>query len=270
MPSVSVCDLANCVRFFSHLFDSFRSFANDLNPESFKYLNINQKLNRVSVKAKPDRMLSFFACSFSRSTSMRASLCAPLFVRPYNSAFCLLAEHWSFRSLCVILLARRLPNRRSHVPMNLPASAIEFLGAYARSSCCVCVANMRFRRCVSRTAARRQRRTQNPAANHPLLQLLVGRGLRRRLACGWWLRRLLAWCTDSAAARKQRIRAVLGVEPVDVTFHRVRDVAPRKLMICTSFPLPMQVALEEFDASKRKPSDTDDVDAAANKRRRVE
>lgn len=85
-----------------------RVFANDLNPESHKWLAHNLKLNKVERKARA-------SCLDARAF-MRA-LCAPRPTEPDGASELLAAR-------------REAGGGRVHVAMNLPASALEFLDTF--------------------------------------------------------------------------------------------------------------------------------------------
>ncbi len=98
-----------------------------------------------------------------------------------------------------------------HVVMNLPASAIEFLDVFVGAF----------------------RREAWPAA----------------------LPRVHCYCfskeVDATADAIARVEQVLGASVPGAEAHVVRDVAPRKLMVCVSFTLPDEVAWAD-DAPKRR------------------
>ncbi|KAF5385376.1 hypothetical protein D9615_001220 [Tricholomella constricta] len=186
-------------------------FANDLNPNSAKYLATNVRNNRVdnlvSVSCEDGR--DFIRSVFRRSSDhpFRASMGPPLSKTQ---------EHHARRRKTKSndLSPLRPPRRRiSHFVMNLPDSAITFLDA--------------FRGVLASDDAGGLREVYDVM---PMVH------------CHCFTREL-----DPAKAEadiRQRVEEQLGAAlTTDVSLHLVRSVAPNKEMYCISFRLPSEVAL---------------------------
>ncbi|GMI40502.1 hypothetical protein TeGR_g14110, partial [Tetraparma gracilis] len=135
--------------------------ANDLNPDSFKYLQENIILNKVSSAVTPS---------------------------------CL-----DGREFIHSLMSRAPSKTPSHVIMNLPATAVEFLDAF---------------------------RSWPAALPPPTVHVY----------CFVKCQSLDA--SDAEAKIRPRVEAALGCAAGELAVHLVRDVAPKKPMCCVSFRLP--------------------------------
>ena len=235
-------------------------FANDLNPESFKWLQENARRNKVANK-------------------VRASCCdARAFIRAFGGVD---AEAWEsvfgekegggggggggggaaeggtaaatatkpMRNPPAALTPPPPPPRTGlryhHVVMNLPATAIEFLDAFAGS----------LRPELFPSAER------DGGAEVPLPRVHV-------------------YCFEKAgeppSTTLRRVAGHLGGEPRDAAVRLVRDVSPNKRMVCVSFTLPAAVALaptgkkEEVEEEEGKEEGTEAEALLRKKRQKTE
>ena len=174
--------------------------ANDLNPESYKWLKVNAKLNHTSVESLSCYNLD--ARDFLRTLRGKAS-----------------TENSDGRAVWV-----------DHVIMNLPQTAIDFLDCF-------------------RGFMYRWRRSSDGEESCELEELPTDRLLPM----------IHVYCFEKepethevgkvpTAAQKavERVEAVLGAQSGGllgkVDIHVVRDVAPKKPMLCLSFRLPEEIA----------------------------
>ncbi|KAF0691346.1 Aste57867_17402 [Aphanomyces stellatus] len=161
-------------------------YANDLNPRSFHYLNVNRKLNKVEAK-----------------------------VRSYNMDGRAFLHH---------LLDSKITF--TQVVMNLPAIALEFLDAFPGKF------------------------DHWDEADLPTINTYC-------------------FTTDMEHPKRDvqaRAEAILGAKLDVVTVHHVRDVAPKKLMMCITFKLPAAAAfsedkLKDLASKKARVTTADDDDA---------
>lgn len=208
-------------------------FANDLNPESFKWLQENARRNKVADK-------------------VRASCCdARDFIRAFGGVD---REAWervfgeqkgepkkkegggekdeanaaakatttTIRNPPAALTPPPPPPREGlryhHVVMNLPATAIQFLDAFRGS-----LSPELFPSSLPPSK-------ENQSENQHLL-----------------MPRVHVYCFEKAgepaATTISRVAEYLGGEPPDTEVRLVRDVSPNKRMVCVSFTLPAAVAV---------------------------
>ncbi|KAJ1563156.1 tRNA (guanine(37)-N1)-methyltransferase, partial [Cladochytrium tenue] len=170
-------------------------YANDLNPASFKYLEINSAKNKVENLVKPFNMdgREFIKKSLDvlNSTSPDASTTSPGNLAPFQ---------WF-----------------SHYIMNLPATAVTFLDAFRG--------------------------------------LFNGREQHFKTA---ELPTIHCYCfskaDDCEADALRQVQESIGcqIPPGDVRVHRVRDVAPKKEMLCVSFKLPREAAFHGPPKSEKR------------------
>lgn len=171
-------------------------FANDLNPASFEYLKKNVEKNKVSHRVVP---FNQDGMDFIRNA-------ASIFKDPdtWN-----LLDSYRKRSRKDRNLHKKLkaPSTINHFVMNLPASAIDFLGAF-----------------------------NGIFATHEDLAALS---------------RTLVHCYCFSAAHDMEADVIhraskslgFSLSSQDIVeVYRVRDVSPKKEMLCLSFRLPRQVA----------------------------
>ncbi len=174
--------------------------ANDLNPRSHHYLTLNIQKNKVERH-----------------------------VTPYNQ---------DGRAFVRAMASQKMPVH--HILMNLPASALEFLDAFAEGG----------------------------GEDGGLFDYLVERPFVH-VYC-------FSKADDPTAEALARASATLGFPLVQgeggVTVHRVRDVAPKKEMLCLSFPLPRYSQLIPGTTDKRKLEAEGEQEGtgAAKKRRAAE
>ncbi|GAB5363142.1 hypothetical protein AAMO2058_000858100 [Amorphochlora amoebiformis] len=152
-------------------------YANDLNPESYRWLKENVKLNKVEDKV---------TC-FNED--------ARVFLRKITRE----------------LIEEKRP-MYNVVTMNLPATAIEFLDAF--------------------------------------------QGLFPKDFTQEQMPRIHCYCFSRGETLEEMIKGalerasgVLGSKLTNASVHNVRDVAPKKNMLCLSFHLPLEVAAERKDSS---------------------
>ncbi|KAJ3284231.1 tRNA(m(1)G37)methyltransferase [Borealophlyctis nickersoniae] len=214
-------------------------FANDLNPESFRWLNENIKLNKIDDKVRAYNMdgRDFISQSLvdlnnpatweelrSKSAGIRKSrakkkaeagagtgtgdsetsnVSEPTTPAPEDS---------SFRVF-------------DHYVMNLPATAIEFLDAFR--------------------GLLHGKEDVVPQSRLPIIH------------CHCFSR-----AADATADVTQRVEAIIGTALGDnlMEVYDVRDVAPNKEMLCISFRLPAEVAFAEpLSKEERSKRDSDNV-----------
>lgn len=156
--------------------------ANDLNPESYKWLVHNAKLNKVQDRV---RTYNLDARDFVRDI-VKKDLIA-------------LGEKASEGT--------RVAN--THVVMNLPSIAIEFLDVF-----CGLLAN-------------------------------VPKDLQSHIPLPTVHCHCFSTEEDTSKDVRQRINDVLGVNVSNMSIHDVRDVAPNKEMLCASFKLPDCVVFDK-------------------------
>ncbi|XP_022089128.1 tRNA (guanine(37)-N1)-methyltransferase-like [Acanthaster planci] len=151
--------------------------ANDLNPESFKWLQRNIKLNKIEMGL-------IKAYNLDGREFIKEVVRKDLIKR---------AEEWNTESN---------PRQRTHVVMNLPSLAMEFLDAF------------------------------------PDLLRNVAPGVRGRIGLPTVHCHCFSKEADAARDVRHRIEAVLSHSIEGALIHDVRDVAPNKEMMCASFELP--------------------------------
>ncbi|KAI9342796.1 guanine(37)-N1-methyltransferase [Zopfochytrium polystomum] len=186
-------------------------YANDLNPASFKYLDINIKKNKVQSLVKPFNQdgREFIRMSLRELNNLDSKS------NPTS-----LAETTNFKWF-------------SHYIMNLPATAIEFLDAFR--------------------GLFHDRQKEIDESKLPLIHCYC-----------------FSKAADLEADVRERVQEAIGFtfQPGQLKVHRVRDVAPKKEMLCVSFYLPKEVAFElPARQSKRQAESGSDVEEG--KRARV-
>ncbi|XP_066281214.1 tRNA (guanine(37)-N1)-methyltransferase-like [Branchiostoma lanceolatum] len=150
--------------------------ANDLNPESYKWLVHNTKLNKVQ-----DRVRTF---NMDGRQFIKEVVKKDMIDRCQGED-------------------ADLQDHTSHVIMNLPAMAVEFLDV--------------FRGLLAGEML--------PEYQPPMIHCHT-----------------FSKADDPAADARRRVEEVLGAAlPKDHYIHRVRDVAPNKEMMCVSFQMPLEV-----------------------------
>ncbi|EAU92537.2 tRNA (guanine-N(1)-)-methyltransferase [Coprinopsis cinerea okayama7 len=195
--------------------------ANDLNPESYKYLAINAKNNRVddTVKAFCEDGREFIQKSVSRLWEEPL----PAYTGPKQSRVQEEKERRRLQRLKAEGQTVPIPpsekqhgrRRISHFVMNLPDSAISFLDA--------------FRGLLSgaEPALREQYSTM------PMVH------------CHCFTREVDSRVNAEGDIRKRVEEKLGGALTSETSFHFVRSVAPNKDMYCISFRLPPEVAFGE-------------------------
>ncbi len=220
-------------------------FANDLNPESVRWLRENARRNKVANR-------------------VRASCCdARAFIRAFGGVD---GDAWesvfggeggnggkeeekkaksgdgaapppaAMRNPPAALTPPPPPPktglRYHHVVMNLPATAIEFLDAFGGS----------------------------------LSPELFGGGGKTLLP------RVHAYCFEKAgeppATTIARVAGFLGGAPHDAVVRLVRDVSPNKRMMCVSFTLPAEVALAAASSRKKNAVEVEEEEEEALRNKR--
>ncbi|KAJ7070788.1 Met-10+ like-protein-domain-containing protein [Mycena amicta] len=179
--------------------------ANDLNPQSAKYLTTNVRNNRVSdlvrVSCEDGREFIRMAVASLIGNPL------PAYSGPKKSKTQEKQERKIRRSSASPARPR---NRISHFVMNLPDSAIQFLDAF-RGILCTPGADEIY------------------ANNLPMIH------------CHCFTREIDP--VAAKADILQRVSERLGRRLTEFSLHLVRSVAPNKEMYCISFQLPRQVAL---------------------------
>ncbi|XP_077215422.1 S-adenosyl-L-methionine-dependent methyltransferases superfamily protein isoform X2 [Tasmannia lanceolata] len=216
-------------------------YANDLNPDSVRYLRINSEINKVEDRVcaynmdarafmyhlmevpisisetEPEFELSDFkTCAKSNSPASGE----------VNSGVGKSSTDMDVNGVSTTAKSRRkgcinkrmkgfkLSNTKTwehvdHVIMNLPASALKFLDVF--------------------------------------------KGLLQRKYWRVPLPRIHCYCFMRSNETKESIiaeaEAILNAKIQDPTFHRVRDVAPNKVMFCLSFRLPEETCFKEDDGT---------------------
>lgn len=186
-------------------------YANDLNPVSYEALQKNVKLNHVENRVHPFNM--------DGREFIRKMLQLSSFSSQSSSALLPSSE----QSLEV--KGRKILKPFTHVIMNLPASAVEFLDVF-----------------------------HGLYSTHRQLPL-------PRIHC-YCFSKSQSPAEDAQEQVEQRLGSSLAGQ---CTVHCVRDVAPKKVMVCVSFKLPETVAfgdaVEKFGGEFKRPRD-DFADAA--------
>jgi len=190
--------------------------ANDLNPESYKYLVMNIKDNKVTDRV---RISCEDGREFIRQAAMRVATdplpgySGPPLSQPQRRA----QSRQQLRGLIPRSQPSQLPPRRriAHFVMNLPDSAITFLGA--------------FRGILS----------PSPSSSHAGIDLTAVYDVMPMVHCHCFTREmeLEAAERDILHRVEEKLGCILGAEN-EVSVHLVRSVAPNKEMYCVSFRLP--------------------------------
>lgn len=198
-------------------------FANDLNPESYKSLVHNIKLNKVSHAVFPSNLDGREFIKKSASILVEFQSSTPNIILPSKQSS---ASRSSKKTKVVSSQNLNVPKVFKHYVMNLPDSAITFLdgfkGLYADEALRVAAfgkldigsEDMPFIHvhCFHKA---------DPHAPEPPAEE-VHEALRQR-------------CSDAMSYPN------LTVE--ELSFHKVRKVAPTKIMYCITFRLPVGVAM---------------------------
>lgn len=185
--------------------------ANDLNPESFKYLQSNSSFN------KTDDLVSCFNMDGRQFIRSSVDLANDMGIR----------EKMHKKACEKILAANRKNGKNDAMPgldtsfrycthylMNLPKTALEFLDAF-----------------------------QGLFAGH---ESRISADKLPMIHC-----HLFSGEVDKKADAIKRAETCIGGEIAVATVHNVRNVSPRKDMMCVSFRLPASIA---FHTLKRKTS----------------
>ncbi|KAJ4287298.1 tRNA(m(1)G37)methyltransferase [Kalmusia sp. IMI 367209] len=195
-------------------------YANDLNPESYKYLQGNIKTNKVGDYVRPFNTDGAAFIRNSAAELLKADHSVAIYPKVKRKEAKTAAPPQPIRTLTQ-------PRIFSHYVMNLPASAITFLpsfiGLYAN---------------VPGMPASEIRKLLAPHTDVKLPMIHVH--------C------FSTKSEDNVAETKEiceEISRQLGFEITpetpDVKVYDVRDVAPKKRMFCASFRLPEEVAFRE-------------------------
>lgn len=183
--------------------------ANDLNPESVRSLAENVRINKIQL----DDFSHAEVSGISKKKLPEAGR-----VQAYNGDARDFIR-FAFRDY------NGESSRRTHLVMNLPATAIEFLDALQGAFPALPQANpLPFVHCYCFSSG--------------------------------------ATLEDRKADVEKRVRMALGFEAVDVEVRDVRDVAPNKYMLCAHFEVPRQVAFakklvgNEVDNAKKVKTDS--------------
>ncbi|KAI9448845.1 Met-10+ like-protein-domain-containing protein [Russula earlei] len=202
--------------------------ANDLNPESYKYLAMNVKNNKVSdrVRASCEDGREFIRHAATRL----AADPMPGFLGPSLS-----------QSQRRVLSQQQYPTsqppprqRIAHFVMNLPDSAITFLDA--------------FRGILASSSS-----SSSPSSKSAI-DLAVLYDVMPMVHCHCFTRESEREAAERDILHRveQRLGCVLSAEN-EVGLHLVRSVAPNKEMYCISFRLPHATAFEELPPSEPIP-----------------
>jgi len=184
--------------------------ANDLNPTSFKYLQVNAETNKAADRLRPfcqdgrEFIRAVFRTLFDNPF--------PAFTPP-KSATQLARERRQKTNPSSTESSPPGPDRKriNHFVMNLPGSAIEFLDAL-----------------------------RGVLSQSDDLRLVYGQDQLPTIHCYCFTKEMEA---DKAEQDiRQRVSERLGVILGEASFHFVRAVAPKKDMYCVSFQLPAEVA----------------------------
>ncbi|KAH9964263.1 Met-10+ like-protein-domain-containing protein [Russula dissimulans] len=196
--------------------------ANDLNPESYKYLSLNIKDNKVSdrVRASCEDGREFIRHAAARV----AADPLPGFKGPPLSLSQRRAQARQ-QSRGLLSSPSQLPprNRIAHFVMNLPDSAITFLGAFRG----ILVPSL-------------------SSSSRPDIDLAKLYDVMPMVHCHCFTRELEREAAerDIIHRAEQELGCVLSAEN-EVNLHLVRSVAPNKEMYCISFRLPRATAFGE-------------------------
>ncbi|KAL2635902.1 hypothetical protein R1flu_007381 [Riccia fluitans] len=210
--------------------------ANDLNPDSVKYLKINAKLNKVEGRVfaynmdarefmrhivKPveiDTVKAEKSEDGAQNGSSAKGMSLPTEQKDYSGEDRKQeAESGKVKAKSKSREAEQVPPPKPwelfhHVPMNLPATALEFLDVF-----------------------------------QGLLSRDHWKGPMPRIHCYCFMKAI-----ENHSDVLKRAEGILGGIIKDPHVWTVRDVAPNKIMLCISFDLPETVAFEE--ASKEVPA----------------
>jgi len=196
--------------------------ANDLNPESYKYLSLNIKDNKVSdrVRASCEDGREFIRHAATRV----AADPLPGFKGPPLSLSQRRAQARE-QSRGLLGSPSQLPPRNSiaHFVMNLPDSAITFLGAFRG----ILVPSL-------------------SSSSKPDIDLAKLYDVMPMVHCHCFTRELEREAAERDIIHRveQELGCVLSAEN-EVSLHLVRSVAPNKEMYCISFRLPRATAFGE-------------------------
>ncbi|KAK3041636.1 hypothetical protein RJ639_001446 [Escallonia herrerae] len=184
-------------------------YSNDLNPDSVRYLKVNAEINKVNDHI---RAYNMDARKFI-SVLMAVPTCPPNGMLKSEDQN-LTADGKANRGTNKRMRGSAVFNTQpwehvDHVIMNLPASALKFLGK--------CDTFLPF-----------------PNPKMPLEALSIG-NTGRALYLGF----------TATASYGREAESALSSSIQDPIFHKVRDVAPNKAMFCFSFRLPEEACLKE-------------------------
>jgi tRNA (guanine37-N1)-methyltransferase len=195
-------------------------YANDLNPESYKYLVDNIKTNKVGDYVRPFNTDGYDFIRSATADLLQATHSIPIYDKPKK----LSRTHPKPTEPAKPLRTLVQPRTFAHYVMNLPASAITFLPSF-----------IGLYTCIPGLPAEEVRKLFTPYTDAQLPMVHVH--------C------FSTKSDDNVAETRsicEEISRQLGHEMTpetpDLMVHDVRDVAPKKRMFCASFRLPEEVA----------------------------
>jgi tRNA (guanine37-N1)-methyltransferase len=197
-------------------------WANDLNPESYKSLVDNIKINKVGDFVRPSNTDGAAFIRQSAIDLLKGERSVPIYPKvKYSRSAPPAAKPVPERTL-------RQPRAFSHYVMNLPASAITFLPAFIGL--------------YSNVPDMSVDETKKLFAPHTQQKLPM-----IHVHC------FSTKSDDNVAEIKEiceeisrQLQHEITPETSDVNIHDVRDVAPKKRMFCASFRLPEEVAFRQI------------------------
>jgi tRNA (guanine37-N1)-methyltransferase len=197
-------------------------WANDLNPDSYKSLVDNIKINKVGDFVRPSNTDGAAFIRQSAIDLLKSERSVPIYPKvKYSRSAPPAAKPVPERTL-------RQPRAFSHYVMNLPASAITFLPAFIGL--------------YSNVPDMSVDETKKHFAPHTQQKLPM-----IHVHC------FSTKSDDNVAEIKEiceeisrQLQCEITPETPDVYIHDVRDVAPKKRMFCASFRLPEEVAFRQI------------------------
>lgn len=195
--------------------------ANDLNPESFKYLNVNKALNKIPE----DKLITY-------------NLDGAEFVKT------LIQNNIYF----------------NHVIMNLPASAYTFLpvfkGIFNTEYCNAKIEDPKLEE-EPKITEDKKKKSSGPKITQK--QLSIWPKLENNMP--WIHCYGFSAAEDPLKDFLQTVENTIGAKLPDARVKEVRDVSPHKRMILVSFPLPLSVGLNENNKRKLSspPGETSEI-----------